>query len=110
VFICCVYCGVSLLAVYSYSELHTKCVYRKGKENVIHYFQMLFVFNFFTINTVYSRIVTVRTADGLITLMIKQFTSGTSYLMNGRLHFSVRTGYMFRSVQATCFGPYRLHE
>jgi hypothetical protein len=28
----------------------------------------------------------------LITETIKQFTSGTSYLMNGRLHVSVRTG------------------
>jgi hypothetical protein len=31
-------------------------------------------------------------AKSLITKIIKQFTSGTSYLMNGTLHVSVRTG------------------
>ena len=80
VFICCVCCtvrahththlSVSQLAVCSYSELHTKCLYddTKRKENVIHYFHMLFVLNFLTINTVYSCSLIVSTAECFLAL------------------------------------------
>ena len=73
-FVCVALChtqlSVSQMDGCSYSELHTECLYvgTKRKENAIHYFQMLFVLNFFTINTVYSYFLTVGTAEIFLTL------------------------------------------
>ena len=55
--------SVSQLKIWGYNELYTKCLYidTKIKENTLNYFQMLFVLNFFIINTVYNYILIFRT-------------------------------------------------